>query len=253
MHDLARLARLDDEAAARARALAYEVAVNSGGCEEDRDRAARRVSSAVREHEDRVLRRARGARPACRAGRAPSRDHGRPGSSRTGTRAWPTRKRSGGSARSFSRSRGSSTGWVIATRRACSGDSSRQVPLRADGCAEAHHEGLALRVDRGVGDLGEVLLEVGREQLRPIGERGERRVDAHRAHGLLALDRHRRDHEPQVLSRVPEQPLQPLELGRRRLHGLAVRRCPRGRSSARRAGRGTACGARARASARRRR
>ena len=41
-----------------------------------------------------------------------------------------------------------------------------EVPLRADRCAEAHHEGLALRVDRGVGDLGEVLLEVGRKQLR---------------------------------------------------------------------------------------
>ena len=222
VHDLARLARLDDEAAARARALAYEVAVNGGGCEEDRDRAARRVGSAVREHEDRVLRphETRGL-----LAEVVERPLEPPGALARVEQA-------------LERADAEAVGWqraqLLEVARQQDGLGHRdppgvlgrlveEVPLRADGRAEAHHERLALRVDRGVGDLGEVLLEVGRKQLRPIGERGERRVDAHRAHGLLALDRHRRDHEPQVLSRVPEQPLEPLELGRRRLHGLAVR------------------------------
>ena len=95
-----------------------------------------------------------------------------------------------------------------------------QVPLRADRGAQAHHERLALRVDGRVRDLGEVLLEVGRQQLRALGERRERRVDPHRADRLLPVRRHRRDHEAQVLAAVAEEALQPLELGglgRRRL------------------------------------
>ena len=56
VHDLAWLARLDDQPALRARALAHEVAVHGRGREQDRDRAARLVGAAIGEHQDRVLR-----------------------------------------------------------------------------------------------------------------------------------------------------------------------------------------------------
>ena len=54
---------------------------------------------------------------------------------------------------------------------------------------EAHDELLADRVDRRVRHLGEVLLEIGVEQLRLVGERRDRRVGAHRADRLLAASR----------------------------------------------------------------
>ncbi len=125
----------------------------------------------------------------------------------------PTRKRSSGSARSFSRSPGSSTGCVIATRRACSGDSSSRLPCEPTDVRRLITSVSRCGIDRRVRDLREVLLEVGRQQLRALGERRERGVDAHRAGRLLALDRHRRDHQAQVLAGVPEQALLPLELG----------------------------------------
>ena len=73
-----------------------------------------------------------------------------------------------------------------------------QVRPRPDERDEAHHQLLADRVDRRVGDLREVLLEVGVEQLRLVGERRDRRVVAHRADGFLAGGRHRRHQELQV-------------------------------------------------------
>jgi hypothetical protein len=45
---------------------------------------------------------------------------------------------------------------------------SKQVRARADERHQAHHQFLADRVDRRVGDLGEVLLEIGVEQLRLV-------------------------------------------------------------------------------------
>jgi hypothetical protein len=61
-----------------------------------------------------------------------------------------------------------------------------QVRARADERDQAHHQFLADRVDRRVGDLGEVLLEIGVEQLRFVRQRRDRRVGAHRADGFLA-------------------------------------------------------------------
>jgi hypothetical protein len=43
---------------------------------------------------------------------------------------------------------------------------SKQVGARADERHQAHHQFLADRVDRRIGDLGEVLLEIGVKQLR---------------------------------------------------------------------------------------
>jgi hypothetical protein len=78
------------------------------------------------------------------------------------------------------------------------------VRPRPDEGHEAHHELFADRIDRRVRDLGEVLLEIGVEQLRLVGERGNRRVVAHGADRFLADGRHRRHQELQVFLRVAE-------------------------------------------------
>ncbi len=61
-----------------------------------------------------------------------------------------------------------------------------QVRPRPDEGHERHDQLLADRVDRRVRHLGEILLEIGVQKLRPRGERRERRVGAHRADSLLA-------------------------------------------------------------------
>ena len=67
-----------------------------------------------------------------------------------------------------------------------------QVRPRPDDRDQAHHQLFADRIDRRVGDLREVLLEVGEQLLRPVRQRRDRRVVAHRARGFLAGRRHRR-------------------------------------------------------------
>ena len=116
-----------------------------------------------------------------------------------------------------------------------------QVALRADERLDAHHDGLADRIDRRVRDLREELLEVRVHERPPAGEHGERRVVAHRADRLLAVDRERREHHLHVLLRVAEGQLQAA-------HRLAGARAPararagrrgaraRGRTSRRTAG-----------------
>ena len=100
------------------------------------------------------------------------------------------------------------------------------VRPRPDERDEAHHELLADRVDRRVRDLGEVLLEVGVEELRLVGERRDRRVGAHRADRLLAGDGHRLHQELQVLLGVAEGLLaieqRHVRAALARLHGLEV-------------------------------
>ena len=79
-----------------------------------------------------------------------------------------------------------------------------QVRPRPDERDEAHHQLLADRIDRRVGDLGEVLLEIGVEQLRLVGQRRDRRVVAHRADRLLAGHGHRRHQQLEVFLGVAE-------------------------------------------------
>ncbi len=88
-----------------------------------------------------------------------------------------------------------------------------QVRPRPDHRDQRHHQFLADRVDRRVGDLREILLEVVVEQLRPVGERGDRRVGAHRADRVVALARHRLEEELDILLGVAERLLQ-VEPGR---------------------------------------
>ncbi len=73
-----------------------------------------------------------------------------------------------------------------------------QVRPRADDRDEAHDQFLTDRVDRGIGHLRKVLLEIGEQQLRLVRQRRDRRVVAHRADRLLALDRHRRHQDAQI-------------------------------------------------------
>ena len=101
-----------------------------------------------------------------------------------------------------------------------------QVGARPDERHEAHDELLADRVDRRIGDLREILLEIAVEQLRAIGQRRDRRVGAHRADGFLAGRGHRREQHRQVLLRIAEGLLaiEQRDVGARgaRLDGLEV-------------------------------
>ncbi len=109
--------------------------------------------------------------------------------------------------RSVSSSRLSRIGWRRISLCAWAGVSSkrlRSVPSRG---REAHHDLLADRVDRRVGDLREELLEVGEQRGRLVGEDGQREVVAHRADRLGPVARHRREQHAQVLLGVAERAL----------------------------------------------
>jgi hypothetical protein len=86
---------------------------------------------------------------------------------------------------SISRSRGSAA-HLEAHRRVGLVDA-EQVRLRADEGHERHHEFLADRIDRRVGDLREQLLEVVVQRLVLVRQHGQRRVVAHRADAFLAV------------------------------------------------------------------
>ena len=145
--------------------------------------------------------------------------------------------------RSFSMSPASRTG-CCTSRRIGGFDlvDAEQVRLRADERHQRHHELLADRIDRRVGDLREQLLEVVVERLRPVGQHRQRRVVAHRADRLLAGLRHRRQQELQVFLRVAEC-LLAIEQRHRRTasaapgSGISSSR----NAAARRSTRGTAC------------
>ena len=80
----------------------------------------------------------------------------------------------------------------------------QQVGLGADEAVEAHHDGLADRVDRRVRDLREELLEIVVQRLVLVGQHGQRRVVAHRADAFLAVGGHRQHQELDVFLRVAE-------------------------------------------------
>ena len=79
-----------------------------------------------------------------------------------------------------------------------------QVGPGPDHRDQRHHQLLADRIDRRVGDLGEVLLEVVVEQLGPGREHGDRRVRAHRADRVVGGLGHGRQEALEVLLGVAE-------------------------------------------------
>ena len=109
--------------------------------------------------------------------------------------------------RIFSRSASVRIGWRTSSRLVEARPLQvEQVRPRPDDRDEAHHELLADRVDRRVGDLREILLEIGEELLRPVRQRRDRRVVAHRARRFLAGGGHRRHQDGDVFlacSRTP--------------------------------------------------
>jgi hypothetical protein len=74
-----------------------------------------------------------------------------------------------------------------------------QVDLGAHPGLQAHHDLLTDGIDGWVGDLGEELLEVGKERRLAIREHGQRRVVTHAGDWLLAVGRHRRNDQAQIL------------------------------------------------------
>ncbi len=98
-----------------------------------------------------------------------------------------------------------------------------QVRPRPDDRHQAHDELLADRVDRRVRHLGEVLLEVGEQQLRLVGQRRDRRVVAHRADRLFAGGSHRRHQDLEVFLGVAEG-LLAIEQGQVRQRRAGLRR-----------------------------
>ncbi len=85
---------------------------------------------------------------------------------------------------------------------------SENVRARADERHQAHDQLLADRVDRRVRHLGEVLLEVGVQQLGLRRQRRDRRVVAHGADRLPRPWRHGRHQELEAFLRVAERLLQ---------------------------------------------
>src|SRR5918995_3482371 len=82
-----------------------------------------------------------------------------------------------------------------------------EVLLGPEAHLERHDQLLAQGIYRGVGDLREVLFEVREQELRPLGEHGQRRVRAHGTVRLLAVLGHRSEEYALVLDGVPEGPL----------------------------------------------
>ena len=80
-----------------------------------------------------------------------------------------------------------------------------QIRPRPDDGDQAHHQLFADRIDRRVGHLREVLLEIGEQRLRLVRQRRDRRVVAHGADRFLAGGGHRRHQELQVFLGVAER------------------------------------------------
>src|SRR5690606_33596780 len=95
----------------------------------------------------------------------------------------------------------------------------KQVRTRADERNKAHHRLFADRIDRRVGDLRKVLLEIGVKELGLVRQCRERRVRTHRANSFLTGGRHRRHQQLYVFLRVAKG-LQTVEQSFRRFWGL---------------------------------
>ena len=96
------------------------------------------------------------------------------------------------------------------TLAACIAVEIKQVWTRADKRHQAHHQFFADRVNRRIGHLREVLLEVGVKQLGLIRQNRDRRIGSHRTHSLLPRCRHGCQQQLEVLGRVTKR-LLPVE------------------------------------------
>ena len=203
MVHLARLARLQDDARAQTRAFADEVMVHRGDRQQRRDRRAARADRAVGEDDDvdllrdRVVRlRADALQRLLHPGHALG--HG-PGDVDRARREHVVRDVAQRLELPVEQDRLAEDQLVRVLGRLV-----EEVALGPERGRQAHHDFLADRVDRRVGDLREELLEVGEQRRRLVGEHGQREVVAHRADRLLPFARHRGEQHPQVLLAVAE-------------------------------------------------
>ena len=81
----------------------------------------------------------------------------------------------------------------------------QQIWARADDRQQAHHQFFADRIDRRIGDLGKVLLEIIIQQARPVRQDGNRRIGAHRPNRIIALNRHRLQETADVFLGIAER------------------------------------------------
>ncbi len=221
MMHLARLAGLHHQADRRAQALPYEVMMRRRAGEQRGDRDVVGAGAAIGQHDDvdAFAHGAFGARAqrierVLQAGRA---GLGRPGGverarlemvvADLGDRADLLQIRVGEDR--------------LAHLQALVGRSAldrEQVRPRPDDGHQAHHQLFANRIDRRVGHLREILLEIGEQQLRLARQRRDRRIVAHRADRLLAQRRHRGHQDSEVFLGVAERLLaiEQREVGKRR-------------------------------------
>ncbi len=222
--DLARVARLEEQRAARARALTDEMMVDTRRCEQARDRRALLGHAAIREDDDRVAGTHGVARLCLKAlHRALQRRAAFP-------RVVNHRQRHGPETLEVR--------VILDVAQLCQlivvddrianidlparfGLWQQQVPLRPDRRLHRRHELFADRVERRIGDLREELLEIVVEQPRALGQRRQRRVGAHRTQGLLGRARHVRQQDRDVFLGVAERllPAQHSPMIRRRQVG----------------------------------
>ena len=80
----------------------------------------------------------------------------------------------------------------------------KEVPLGPDVAFERHDHFLADRIDGGVGHLRKALLEVVVQHARPIRQRRQLRVVAHRSERVAPVAHQAQQHELQCLGRIAE-------------------------------------------------
>ena len=100
----------------------------------------------------------------------------------------------------------------------------KQVGARADHRHQAHHHRFADWVDWRVRDLRKVLLEIVVKQLGSVGQRRDWRVRAHRPDGILAICRHRREEELQILVGITECFVRQFKIGLEAICRFGLRR-----------------------------
>ena len=203
MMHFARVARFDDQGAARPRAFADEVMVHARRRQQARDRGVVAIDAAVRQDQDVVAGGQRIARPALQPRHRPL----EPGA--VLTRVERHRQREAPEAGMVQVPECGQL--VVVDHRVLDLDlvarlrtRIEQVPFGPDRRRHRRDELFADGVERRIGHLRERLREVVVQQPWPIRQHRERGVRAHRSDGLFAASRHRREQDAQVFVRVAE-------------------------------------------------
>ena len=202
---VARLAGFHDDAAARARPLAYQAVVDAADRQQAGDGRVVGVHSPVGQNQDGYAARHRVRR------RAPQPVH-RLAKPALFLRVEQRRKRLGAYAVDVDGANLLQLGVGYERLRhrqlaAVFGRFGEQIALRPYHRARGRDQLFAYGIERRVGYLREPLAEVVEQNRRAVGHDGERDVRPHRADGVRARERHRLQYQPQVFERVAESRL----------------------------------------------